>query len=175
MAARARRLPAYSPDFSDVAGWAINYIKRNYWRVVGIHEFEDLVQEARFQFWRLCVKYPHVRHKPHMVRLFQRTFAGRLHDLASEATKYRRHLPINWNAEEVREDRYAVSEPMEGVEGSLGAQEVALLINEFDGDLFRIGQALGIQRSRIKHYLNRLNPELRKSLLRATTNRVYVR
>ena len=174
-----RRLP-YDPDFStDVAGWAVNHIKANYWRFAGYLEFEDLLQEARFQFHRLCLRYPLVRDRPHMVRLFQRTFITRLHDLARQCGKLRQ---VGALAVEMTDDaepgaRYLTDEPRFDDAGlGLLEQELALLIRECRGDLRLLCRHLRVPLFRVRRFFNSLDAThpLRVSLTTTNPDRVYL-
>lgn len=66
--------------------WMLKYAHANYWRVVSWYEFTDLVQDGHLYWWKIVSKYPDAKDRPHLMRLFQRSFSNHIHNLASGKT-----------------------------------------------------------------------------------------
>lgn len=66
--------------------WTIRYISKNLWRMHGRYEFDDLMSEAWLVFDKVSRKYIDVSER-HLMSLYSRSLANRLHDLARESTK----------------------------------------------------------------------------------------
>jgi DNA-directed RNA polymerase specialized sigma24 family protein len=66
--------------------WMFKYAHKNYWRVASWYELDDLVQEGYMCWWRVIRHYPDATDVPHVMRLFQRTFSNRIHDLSKKRT-----------------------------------------------------------------------------------------
>jgi len=82
-ASRERVLPSFTPRWEGpIEGWTVNYTRRNLWRVIPLHDFEDLVQDGFFRFLVCVERYPEVVDPPHFMRLYQRAFTNHIHDLA---------------------------------------------------------------------------------------------
>lgn len=71
--------PTWDKKFS---GWAANFIRKNQWRCDGIHEFDDLMQDAYLCFLKVCERYPRVVNPRQFMTLFQTTLRNKLHDHA---------------------------------------------------------------------------------------------
>lgn len=83
-----KRLTIYEPVWMDVAPWTNMFLKKNYWRVAALYEWEDVLQEARYTFVRTCnkycTKYPRVTKKSHFVSLYIRLFTNWFHTLSRQ-------------------------------------------------------------------------------------------
>ncbi len=91
----------FVPQFDGaISGWAVNYIKRNYWRVASRHEFEDLIQEAWIIFDKVRDNYPHVNNAPQFFCLFRTAFTNHIHDLAINSTS-ERNLVVDISEEDL--------------------------------------------------------------------------
>lgn len=73
-------------------GWLYNTAKKNHWRVKGLMDFEDLIQEGNYCWARVCARYVHLsslmktheRHRRRLMALFQTTFTNHIHFLAKK-------------------------------------------------------------------------------------------
>ena len=181
-----RRLPAYNPDFDhDVAGWVIKTIQRNYWRVAGSYEFEDLVQDARLYFHILCQKYPLVHQHRHMFALFKTTFSNHITDLAKATTLFGGkgvdciYRPYDgavapWKVDLVPDDPRADLPEDDVPTSSLLPQELACLINECKGDARLLALNLGWTKDQIDRAMQSMGAKLRKSVTTTIPKRVYL-
>ena len=70
-------------------GWLYLTAKKNLWRVEGFCDFDDLVQEGMFCYYRIVKRYPQAVDTKHRMRLFQIAFINHIHTLAKKRTKYR--------------------------------------------------------------------------------------
>ena len=70
-------------------GWLVNVSKKNYWRVSAWYEFDDLLQDGFMCWVHVVRKYPKVKDRRHMMRLFQMTFLNQITFIAKrqQATK----------------------------------------------------------------------------------------
>lgn len=84
----------YTPEFKGkIEGWTVNYLKREFWRVEAIMEWQDVLQEAYIVFMRCAAKYPHMDTPQHFMALYKRAWTNEFNDLSSEATKLRALVP----------------------------------------------------------------------------------
>lgn len=67
--------------------WMYKTAKKNFWRVSGLCDFDDLVQEGHYCYALIRKKYPDVSDAAHLMRLFQTTFINHIHWLSNTATK----------------------------------------------------------------------------------------
>lgn len=71
-------------------GWLIAVVKDQYWRVASWYDFDDLVQDGYMVWYRVVQKYEveagRVRSRPHLMRLFKRSFINHIHQLAKNKT-----------------------------------------------------------------------------------------
>lgn len=69
--------------------WMLKTMRRNHWRVAAWIDLDDLIQDGYMHWQRVLDKYPDVHQPAHLMRLFQRTITGYLHDLASKRSRDR--------------------------------------------------------------------------------------
>ena len=69
--------------------WLIKVARENYWRVCSHIDLDDLIQDGYLHYQRVVTKYPQVDSRPHLMRLFQRTYLNHLHNLAKRRTRER--------------------------------------------------------------------------------------
>lgn len=80
----------YKPEFKGpIQGWAINYIRINFWRIEATMTFEDARQEAYLVFMRCVKKCPSCEEPQQFMALFKRAFVNEMNDMASNDTKHR--------------------------------------------------------------------------------------
>lgn len=72
---------------SGARGWVFNTIQKNYWRVAGYYEFEDLIQDSFIVWRRVADRYPDVELKQRMA-LFKTSFNNHIHDLSKKRTAF---------------------------------------------------------------------------------------
>lgn len=84
--------------------WMFKTIHKNHWRVAAYIGLDDLIQDGYWQWQRVLDKYPDVTHPAHLMRLYQRTLTGYLHDLATKRTREREMLLAYMTPESVRTD-----------------------------------------------------------------------
>lgn len=86
--ARPRVRADFQPNWhGPIEGWVRNYIASNKWRVEPHHDAGDMFSEAFLAFAKCEAMYPEVVDPRHFMRLFQRTFMNKIHNLASARTK----------------------------------------------------------------------------------------
>lgn len=73
-----------------VKGFAVNYLKRNYWRVQGFIEYDDLMQEAEFINLKIVRKY-HIENAAHHMALFKSSFVNYVNGLSNKRTQRGAH------------------------------------------------------------------------------------
>ena len=79
-----RAAPAWSPTWEGpVRQWSAKFIKNNKWRCDRVFDFEDLMQEAHFIFWRISEKYPKVVEPRVFMGLYKVALSNWFHDRAS--------------------------------------------------------------------------------------------
>lgn len=62
-------------------GWTVNTVRRHLYRFKGVHEFEDLLQDAHMVWWKLKGKYPDAT-PPQFMGRFKLSFLNHLNDLS---------------------------------------------------------------------------------------------
>lgn len=67
--------------------WLARAIKKNYWRVSGWYDLDDLMQEGYFAYYYVVRHYPQVTHSPHRMALFKLTFNSVICNLANQRTR----------------------------------------------------------------------------------------
>ncbi len=162
----------FVPEFDGaISGWAVNHIKRNYWRVASRYEFQDLIQEAWIIFDRTRDHYPHVNNPAQFFSLFRTTFINHIHDLAINSMT-ERDLVVDVSDEDLSfEDilsNIVGDSPNAGFANVLfsqAPQELKLLLHSMLDDAKR-----GLFRQKMK----RLDPGHRLSE-RETTNEYWCR
>jgi hypothetical protein len=92
---RERQKVEFKPQFEGpISGWAANYIKKNYWRVAGYLEFEDLIQDAYWKFLVCRDAYPHVIEPQHFMALFKKAYINHFTDLSNARTATPDYIPL---------------------------------------------------------------------------------
>lgn len=76
------------------SGWLYNTAKKNYWRVEGYCEFEDLIQDGMVCYYKVVRRYPNVVEPKHRMRLFQIAFTNYIHTLSVKRSKQRERIVI---------------------------------------------------------------------------------
>lgn len=81
---------SYSPEYQGpIAGYVINHMKKNYWKVAATMPREDLLQEAYVVFLRCKRKYSHLEAPQHFMALFKTAWCHQFLDFANEDTASR--------------------------------------------------------------------------------------
>jgi len=76
---------SFVPEFQGpIEGWVVNFLKRNYWKVAPLYDWDDLFQEAYLKFLVVSEKYPEVVDPPHFMALFKTSFIRRFIDLSKK-------------------------------------------------------------------------------------------
>lgn len=57
-------------------------VRRNKWRVQGWRDEEDLLQDGAMVWTRVCVAYPHVKSRAHLMALYKAAYQNHFTDLA---------------------------------------------------------------------------------------------
>lgn len=70
-------------------GWLYLTARKNLWRVEGFCDFDDLIQEGMYCYYRIIKRYPHATEPKHRMRLFQIAFINYIHTLAKKRTRSR--------------------------------------------------------------------------------------
>lgn len=84
----------YRPAFTGpIEGWLTNYLKKNYWRVDGYYEYEDVFQEAYIVFLRVSRKYPEVEAR-HFMSLFKTAWSNKFTDMTNVTSLNRAATPL---------------------------------------------------------------------------------
>lgn len=71
-----------------IEGYVVNYLRVNMWRVEGIEERDDLLQEAELIFLKLKQKYQ-IENNAHMMALFKVSWENAFNKLANKRTRQR--------------------------------------------------------------------------------------
>lgn len=69
------------PYKGAVEGYVVNFLTRNYWRVQGSMDRDDVMQESYWVYLRVARKYPDVESK-HLMALFKTAWGNHFTDLA---------------------------------------------------------------------------------------------
>lgn len=85
MTIRRKRLHRRMDD--GARRWMLKTVRLNHWRVAKWIDLDDLIQDGYMHYQRVLDKYPDVYEPAHLMRLFQRTLTGYLHDLATKRTR----------------------------------------------------------------------------------------
>lgn len=75
------------PFHGSIEGYVVNQLKKDFWRVQRIMEWEDVMQEAYVCYMRTCGNYPDVVDAPHFMALFKRLWFTTFTNLTITATK----------------------------------------------------------------------------------------
>lgn len=71
-ASRYRSKPVWQPTWTPkIESWTAGKIKENTWRFDALHDFDDVMQEARILFWKLEKMYPIVNEPSHFFALYK--------------------------------------------------------------------------------------------------------
>lgn len=82
------RRRVYIPKFEGaIEGYVVNFLSRNFWRVEGYIEREDLMQEARCLFYKLQRRYSYVDNPAWFMSLFKVAFSNEFHGLSNRRTE----------------------------------------------------------------------------------------
>lgn len=74
------------PDDS-LRGWIVTHSRKNFWRVAGRMEFDDLISEGVIKYFE-CRRYYGTSLAPkHFMALFKTAFGNRITDLAKDRTR----------------------------------------------------------------------------------------
>lgn len=84
--------PKWEPE---VRGWAYNYIAQNRWRVDGINDIEDLMQDAYVVFLKVADTYPRVIEPRHFMALYKTSLRNFLLDKARHFERCKNVVDIN--------------------------------------------------------------------------------
>ena len=68
-------------------GWLLKTIRANFWRVATYYDFEDLVQEGYWIYYKIVARYTEVKTKSQLMALFKVSFINHLHTLANKRTQ----------------------------------------------------------------------------------------
>lgn len=71
-----------------VEGYVVNFLRKNFWRIAGTHEWDDAMQEARLIFLRVQRKYPDAEDK-HLMSLFKTAWGHHFTDLSVKDSRGR--------------------------------------------------------------------------------------
>lgn len=137
---------------SGFKGWIYEYCRDNYWRAMPWYEFDDLLQDAYLTYTRICRRYPQIKRRSHLMRLFQ--------------TAFRRYLITlsNKNDVEVQDLDELIGSDLEGQTGSaMPDQLLRVLISEIPRDVYAVSMIL-------TRDLGDCDPYERLMGLRETTN-----
>ena len=103
--------------------WMMSFVRKNYWRVAGLMDPEDLLQEAYLVHTKCRNKYRHVVDKKQFQALFMTAFSRHVHSLSHKRSR----SPTTVSYDGVS-NQSGVSwlERIGGMEDHLGALIVAL-------------------------------------------------
>lgn len=88
-------LKTYSPEYDGpIAGYVVNHLQANYWRVASSMEREEVLQEAYLTFLRCKKLYPDVEEAKHFMALFKTAWYRQFNDLSNRDTKLRVEVPL---------------------------------------------------------------------------------
>lgn len=59
------------PFEGKVKSWGMSYLYHNWWRIRVMCDFEDLVQEAYFIYWRIVVQHPEISTLEDFLRVYK--------------------------------------------------------------------------------------------------------
>lgn len=159
---------------AGMRGFIVNKARREYWRVSGLLDFEDLVQEGLLCYWRCYKRYSDPQNRSHpdkpltaswLQALVGRAFDNRIHDLASKK-RYGFAVPASEVARPSEAPEAVLEEAVPAVSETgalltalaLAPRELVELVRLLAGDGT---QALGFRRER--------------GAARETTNEYYCR
>ncbi len=82
-----------TPDFKTVEPFVHNFLKKNYWKVETLMDYEDAVSEAKLQFTRTILRLEKrncaIENEKHLMSLFKTSWSNHFITLANKATKER--------------------------------------------------------------------------------------
>ena len=90
----------FSPKFKgEIEGYIKNHLKKNFWRVANIMDYEDVLQEAVITFIEVVKRYESVVSNPAwFMSLFKKAWHDRFYDLAQSASKAKKEVVVDWGA-----------------------------------------------------------------------------
>jgi DNA-directed RNA polymerase specialized sigma24 family protein len=117
-----------------IAGYVVNFIRKNQWRTARTHEFDDLKQEAYIVFMRVAEKYPDMDTPQHFMALFKMAWTNHFTDLANKHTNqsFQVQMPV-YRGEDGEE---AMEMDMAGDLNNDG--ELAVLLNEAPSEVVAV-------------------------------------
>ena len=68
--------------------WLYKTCHKQFWRVSGWYEFDDLVQDGFMTFYRVRGQYPKVDKPQHLMAIFKIAFLQHIHVIANRRTKH---------------------------------------------------------------------------------------
>lgn len=96
---------AYKPEYEGpIAGWTVNHIQANLWRVSRVREREDLLQDAQEVFLRCAARYPDMDTPQHFMSLYQRSWINHVNDLSNDQTKIKAEVGMQRGTSEEEYD-----------------------------------------------------------------------
>lgn len=97
----------YKPQYDGpIAGWVVNHIQANFWRVARVMERDDLFQDAQEVFLRCAQRYPDMDTPQHFMALFQRSWSNHVHDLSTASTQRRAEVSMALKTEDSDESSF---------------------------------------------------------------------
>lgn len=63
--------------------WGQNYMKKHFWRIRAMYDFDDIKQDVLFVFLKTCKRYPKSSNED-ILRIFKARMVGRVHNRARE-------------------------------------------------------------------------------------------
>ncbi len=67
-----------------VQGYTVNYLRKNYWRIVGVIEEEDMMQEAKCIFYMVKRRYSYIDNGGWFMALYKTALTNLINDLSCE-------------------------------------------------------------------------------------------
>jgi hypothetical protein len=68
--------------------WLYKICHKQFWRVSGWYEFDDLVQDGFVTFYRVRGQYPKIDKPQHLMTIFKMAFLQHIHVIANRRTKH---------------------------------------------------------------------------------------
>lgn len=87
-----------------IKGWIVNQARKNYWRVAGWYELDDLIQDAYMCYAKCNQRYPMNLEQRHFMSLVARTFQNHCHTLAARRAQ-QLDAPVTTRTRQWKADR----------------------------------------------------------------------
>jgi hypothetical protein len=101
---RKREQAGWRPVWdSGVKGWASKFIQKNKWRCDGVHDYDDLMQDAYLTFMKVVAAYPRVVEPKHFMALYKTAMT---HEMTDRSRYKRRKDEVTIDVEV---DEYALN------------------------------------------------------------------